>query len=157
MHIDFPFHVDSRRRTAETTDADHVRDRIEQLIFTRPGERVNRPGFGSGLQQLVFAPNTPELAAAIQFLVQGALQQYMADVIDVGRVQVDAIDATNSARMPTQSSNASPLPMPRNVICSASQIRNTAPPTSDTVVVRRKRSPGSRTTPVTPSRARAIP
>jgi phage baseplate assembly protein W len=94
MHIDFPFHVDNRRRTAETTDADHVRDLIEQLIFTRPGERVNRPGFGSGLQQLVFAPNSPELAAAVQFLVQGALQQYLADVIDVERVQVDAIDAS---------------------------------------------------------------
>ena len=94
MHIDFPFHVDNRRRTAETTDADHVRDLIEQLIFTRPGERVNRPGFGSGLQQLVFAPNSPELAAAVQFLVQGALQQYLAEVIDVERVQVDAIDAS---------------------------------------------------------------
>ena len=94
MHIDFPFHVDSRRRTAQTTDVDYVRDLIEQLIFTRPGERVNRPGFGSGLQQLVFAPNSPELAAAVQFLVQGALQQYLADVIDVERVQVDAIDAS---------------------------------------------------------------
>jgi phage baseplate assembly protein W len=94
MHIDFPLHVDSRRRTAQTTDADHVRDLIEQLIFTRPGERVNRPGFGSGLQQLVFAPNSPELAAAVQFLVQGALQQYLADVIDVDRVQVDAVDAS---------------------------------------------------------------
>ena len=94
MHIDFPIHVDSRRRTAGTTEADYVRDLIEQVIFTRPGERVNRPGFGSGLQQLVFAPNSPELAAAVQFLVQGALQQYLADVIDVERVQVDAVDAT---------------------------------------------------------------
>lgn len=94
MHIDFPFHVDSRRRTATTGDADHVRDLIEQLIFTQPGERVNRPGFGSGLQQLAFAPNSPELAAAVQFLVQGALQQYLADEIVVEQVQVDAVDAT---------------------------------------------------------------
>jgi phage baseplate assembly protein W len=93
MHIDFPFHVDNRRRTAATSDADHVRDLIEQLIFTQPGERVNRPGFGSGLQQLVFAPNSPELAAAVQFLVQGALQQYLSDEIQVEQVQVDAVDA----------------------------------------------------------------
>ena len=93
MHIDFPFHVDRRRRTATTTDADHVRDLIEQLIFTQPGERVNRPGFGSGLQQLVFAPNSPELAAAVQFLVQGALQQYLADDIAVDQVKVEAVDS----------------------------------------------------------------
>jgi phage baseplate assembly protein W len=93
MHIDFPFRVDSRRRVAETSDDDHVRDLIEQLIFTQPGERVNRPGFGSGLQQLVFAPNSPELAAAVQFLVHGTLQQYLAEVIDIDQVQVEAVDA----------------------------------------------------------------
>ncbi|MGH7230115.1 MAG: GPW/gp25 family protein [Nitrospiraceae bacterium] len=94
MNIDFPFHFDNRRRTATTGGDDHIRDLIEQLIFTAPGERVNRPAFGSGLQQLVFAPNSPELAAALQFLVQGALQQYMADLIQVASVQVDAIDST---------------------------------------------------------------
>ena len=82
MHIDFPFHVDgSAPDGRRPSDDEHVRDLIEQVLFTRPGERVNRPGFGSGLQQLVFAPNSPELAAAVQFLVQGALQQYLADVI----------------------------------------------------------------------------
>ena len=46
MNIDFPFHFDSRGRTAETDDADHIRDMIEQLLFTNAGERVNR-GRGS--------------------------------------------------------------------------------------------------------------
>jgi uncharacterized protein len=94
MNIDFPFHVDDRKRTATTTDDDHIRDVIEQLIFTAPGERVNRPAFGSGLPQLVFTPNSPELAAAVQFLVQGALQQYLADLITAASVQVDAVDST---------------------------------------------------------------
>jgi phage baseplate assembly protein W len=94
MNIDFPFHIDDRKRTATTTDDDHIRDMIEQLIFTAPGERVNRPTFGSGLSQMVFAPNSPELAAAVQFLVQGALQQYLADLITVSSVQVDAVDST---------------------------------------------------------------
>ena len=71
MNIDFPFHFDGRGRTAATGDDDHVRDMIEQLLFTSPGERVNRPDFGSGLLQLVFAPNSPELAAALQFTVAG--------------------------------------------------------------------------------------
>ena len=94
MNIDFPFHFDDRKRTAATGDEDHVRDLIEQLIFTAPGERVNRPAFGSGLPQLVFTPNSPELAAAVQFLVQGALQQYLGDLIATSSVQVDALDST---------------------------------------------------------------
>jgi Bacteriophage baseplate protein W len=94
MHIDFPFHFDNRGRTADTGDADHVRDMIEQLLFTSPGERVNRPDFGSGLLQMVFAPNSPELAAALQFTVQASLQRWLGDVIDVGALEVASEDAT---------------------------------------------------------------
>ena len=94
MNIDFPVHFDARGRTAETTYEDHIRDLIEQVLFTAPGERVNRPTFGSGLLQLVFAPNSPELAAATQFLVQGNLQQWLGDLIEVQAVNVEAIDST---------------------------------------------------------------
>lgn len=94
MNIDYPIHFDNAKRTASTGEDDHIRDLIEQLIFTDPGERVNRPSFGSGLRQLVFAPNSPELAAAVQFLVQGALQQYMADLIQVESLDVEAVDST---------------------------------------------------------------
>ena len=93
MNIDFPFHFDSRGRTASTDDADHIRDMIEQLLFTNPGERVNRPDFGSGLLQMVFAPNIPELASALQFTTQAALQRYLGDVIDLRELQVTAEDA----------------------------------------------------------------
>jgi Bacteriophage baseplate protein W len=94
MNIDFPFHLDTRGRTAVTGDDDHIRDMIEQVLFTGPGERVNRPTFGSGLMQLVFAPNSDELAAAAQFLVQGALQQWLGDVIQVDELQVESEDST---------------------------------------------------------------
>lgn len=90
MQIDFPFHTDNRGRTGSTDPDDHVRDLIEQVLFTTPGERVNRPDFGSGLLQLVFAPTSPELAATTQFLVQGALQQWLGDVIVVEGVEVEA-------------------------------------------------------------------
>lgn len=93
-HIDYPLHFDGRGRTAETDEASHVRDLIEQLLFTSPGERVNRPDFGSGLLQLVFAPASPELAATTQFLVQGALQQWLADRIQVEDVGVAVDDST---------------------------------------------------------------
>jgi phage baseplate assembly protein W len=94
MNLDFPLHFDGRGRTAETDYDGHIRGLIEQVLFTAPGERVNRPDFGSGLQQLVFAPNSDELAAATQFLVQGALQQWLGELIQVDAVQVDSEDAT---------------------------------------------------------------
>ena len=93
MNIDFPFHFDSRGRSASADDDDHIRDMIEQLIFTSPGERVNRPDFGSGLMQLVFAPNSPELAAALQFTMQAALDRWLGDVIDVQSLEVTSDDS----------------------------------------------------------------
>ena len=94
MNIDFPFHFDGRGRTAATDDDDHIRDMIEQLLFTSPGERVNRPDFGSGLLQMVFAPNSPELAAALQYTAQAALQRYLGDVIDLQALEVTSQDST---------------------------------------------------------------
>ncbi len=88
MNIDYPFHFDGRGRTAETVDADHILDMIEQFLFTAPGERVNRPDFGSGLLQMVFAPNSPELAAALQHTIQSGLQRWMGDLIEVQSLEV---------------------------------------------------------------------
>lgn len=96
MNIDYPFHFDGRGRTASTTDADHVRDMLEQLLFTSPGERVNLPDFGSGLLQMVFAPNSTELASALQYTTQAAIQRYLGDVIQLQQLQVTAHDATLS-------------------------------------------------------------
>ena len=92
--INYPLHFDSRGRTAEAGDDKHIRDLVEQVLFTSPGERVNRPDFGSGLLQLVFAPSSDEQATATQFLVQGALQQWLGDLIQVEAVEVLSEDAT---------------------------------------------------------------
>jgi phage baseplate assembly protein W len=94
MNIDFPFHFDGRGRTALTGDDDHIRDMIEQFLFTSPGERVNRPDFGSGLLQMVFEPNSPELAAVLQHTVQAGLQQWLGDLIEVKALEVTCEDAT---------------------------------------------------------------
>jgi phage baseplate assembly protein W len=93
MNLRFPYQLDATGRTAGAEDDAHIREMIEQLLFTRPGERVNRPEFGSGVMQLVFAPNSPELAATTQFLIQSALQQWLGDWITVERVDVAALDA----------------------------------------------------------------
>jgi phage baseplate assembly protein W len=93
MHVDYPYSFDLRGRTSATGDENHIRDLVEQVLFTTPGERVNRPEFGSGLLQLVFGPNSDELAAATQFTVQGALQRWVGDLITVESVSVESEDA----------------------------------------------------------------
>ncbi len=93
LFLDFPFHVDGRGRSAETAEDDHIRDMIFQVLFTNPGERVNRPDFGCGIKQLVFMPNSDALATATQFLVQGSLQRWLDSVIQVESVEVEAVES----------------------------------------------------------------
>lgn len=94
LHIDYPYHFDHRGRTATTGYAEHVRDMVEQLLFTSPGERVNRPDFGSGLMQLVFDPNSPELAETVKFTVKAALDRWLGDVLEVEELEVTSTEGT---------------------------------------------------------------
>lgn len=99
MNLDYPYRFDGRDRTAVTDDGDHLRDMIEQVLFTMPGERVNRPDFGSGVMQLVFAPNSSELATTTEFLIKGALQQWLGDRIVVESVEAESQDSTLQVRI----------------------------------------------------------
>ena len=96
MNVAFPFGFSGIGRTRACSEDEHLRDLIEQVLFTAPGERVNRPTFGSGLLQLVFAPNSDTLAAATTLSVQAALQQWLGDRIEVKAVEVTAVDSTLS-------------------------------------------------------------
>lgn len=99
MNLASPHRFDHRGRTAERDLDRYVRDLIEAVLFTVPGERVMRPDFGSGVAQLVFAPNSPELAGATQMLVQGALNQLLGDWITVRDIRVEASDAVLSVKV----------------------------------------------------------
>jgi phage baseplate assembly protein W len=92
MHLDHPFHFDTRGRSSETSDDDYLRQLIELTLFTSPGERVHRPTFGSGLMQLLFASNSDAVAAATQVAVQGALQQWLGDLIEAQAVVIQSDD-----------------------------------------------------------------
>jgi len=87
MYYNYPFKIDGRGHSADTNDFRHIRQMIEQVLLTILGERVNRPTFGTGINQLVFAPNSEELAASTQFLVQAALQQWLGEIIRVDAVK----------------------------------------------------------------------
>src|SRR5215472_8051103 len=92
-YLDFPFSIDGQGRTATTEENDHIRDMIQQVLFTNPGERVNRPDFGCGLKRLLFMPNSQPLAAATQVLVKSALQKWLETEIRVQAVDVTAVDS----------------------------------------------------------------
>jgi phage baseplate assembly protein W len=95
IQFSYPYSIDGHGRTGSTTKEDeHIKQLIEQVLFTAPSERINRPTFGSGINQLVFAPNSSELASTTQFLVQAALQQWLADKIDVKAVAVKSEEST---------------------------------------------------------------
>jgi phage baseplate assembly protein W len=91
--LDYPYHFSGLGRTATTDRDDHIRDLIEQVLFTAPGERVMRPDFGAGLLALVFEPNSTTLAATTQLLVQSALQLHLSHLIAVQSVEVTSDDA----------------------------------------------------------------
>lgn len=89
----FPLAFDASGHTAQTTGNDHITDLIEQVLFTSPGERVNRPTFGSGLLQTVFAPAGDAMSATLNVVVQSALQQWLGSLISVGQVTVASQDS----------------------------------------------------------------
>jgi hypothetical protein len=87
--LGFPFDFDARGLSSGAAPDEHVRQLIEQVLLTAPGERVMRPDFGSGLQSLVFEPNGSVLAAATQMLVQSALHQHLGHLIAVDDVSIE--------------------------------------------------------------------
>ncbi len=92
MNLAYPWRIGANGLTARAGDEDHARQMIEQLLLTNVGERVNRPDFGGGLYQLIFAPNSPELSATLQLTLQAGVQRYLADIVDVGGLTVSSDD-----------------------------------------------------------------
>src|SRR5215813_13402647 len=96
--IKYPIAIDAGLgRLAEETDyAAHVEQLVKQVLFTSPGERINRPDFGCGLKRMVFAPNSEVAASLVQVSVYEALTKWLSSVIDVSGVQATAADDTLS-------------------------------------------------------------
>lgn len=99
MQLKYSLQFDALGKTAESTQDEHIKSMIEQVLFTNPGERVNRPDFGCGLLHQVFEPNSNEMAAATQYLVQGSLNQWLGDLIEVNDVEVISEDASLQVRV----------------------------------------------------------
>ena len=94
MNVKHPYQFNGRGRTAESNNAEHIEEMIRQILFTNPGERVNRPNFGCGLLQAVFEPNSSEMAATIQYLAQSSLNQWMSHLIEVNNLEINSVDSS---------------------------------------------------------------
>src|SRR5687768_15096757 len=92
-NVKFPLQFDVRGRTATSEKDDHIREMIELVLFTNPGERVNRPEFGCGIMQNIFAGNSVQLAAALQATMAAALNRWLSDVIEVQELDISTDDS----------------------------------------------------------------
>jgi uncharacterized protein len=89
----YPFHLNSRGRTQSTNSEEHIRQLIEQILFTIPGERVNRPSFGGGVHRLLFFPLSDDLVATTRSVISSSLNEYLSNLIIVEDIDVSFDDS----------------------------------------------------------------
>ncbi len=65
---------------------------VEQVLFTRPGERVNRPTSAAASTPWCSPPPATSSRSATRALVHGALQRFLGELIRVDEVDVVAVD-----------------------------------------------------------------
>lgn len=94
IQFNYPFRISDRGRTLEVSEELHIRQLIEQVLFCYPGERINRPSFGAGLNQLIFAENNDQLVSATQLLISASLQQWLGDLVHVKSVDISSDGST---------------------------------------------------------------
>jgi len=93
--IDSPFHIDSTGRTATHTEKHaYAKSLIEAVLFTAPGERVNRPQFGSGIYEMLFDANNEALETAADFMIRSSIQQFLSDVVTIDQLTVRQDEGT---------------------------------------------------------------
>jgi phage baseplate assembly protein W len=94
MQIAYPFALTESGAIATADEDAHLRQMIEQVLFTNPGERVNRPDFGCGLEAMVFEPISSEMIAVTQALVRANLLKWLGDRIQIINLVVEAVESS---------------------------------------------------------------
>lgn len=93
LHLDFPFRFDGVGSTAQTKWTDHKRDMLFQFLLTFPGERVNRPDFGTPLSRSCFEGNSFQLSDVVQFVARAGVERWLGEVIEVIELRAEPHDA----------------------------------------------------------------
>ena len=95
MFLNFPYNINSKGKSSTVNNInEYIKQLLEQLLFTNPGERVNRPSFGTGIRQLVFSPNSDEIVSITKALIQGNLQNWLSDYIIVEEVDTKSVESS---------------------------------------------------------------
>jgi phage baseplate assembly protein W len=91
----FPFRPAASGRSAVVEDggADHVRQMLELLILTIPGERVMRPNLGSPTLQMLFSPGAGAAAAALQATLAATITQQLGPYLELQALDVQFDEA----------------------------------------------------------------
>lgn len=93
--LQFPFRKGHSGGAAEIDDIDqHIKDKIIQILFTIPGERVNLPEFGCGIRDLVFEGNNSVLVSTTRFKINRALNRWIGDEVKIEDVKVFSEEET---------------------------------------------------------------
>ena len=87
-YMAFPFRL-GHGGAATVARFDHIRQQVEQVLFTSPGERVFRPEWGFGARQHVFEMNAQPLWDYARNRLFGALADALAGEVDPKTIQVD--------------------------------------------------------------------
>ena len=87
-YMSFPFRIQSDgAKTSSRTQ--HVREQIEQVLFTNPGERVFRPEFGVGVRRLLFEPNNSALWEITKKRLSAALVDALRGEVDPRSLEIE--------------------------------------------------------------------
>src|SRR5947207_3359069 len=89
-YIFYPFRFGAQG-VALTDDPDrHLRDKVEAVLFTAPGERVNNPQFGVGLNRSVFDTLDELTLSALEFRIQHGLTRDLGDEMIIDDLSLTA-------------------------------------------------------------------
>lgn len=87
-YMKFPLEIGAGG-AATSSRLDHIREQIEQVLFTTPGERWFRPEFGVGVRALVFEPNNQALWEMTKKRLVASLRDALAGEVDPKNLAVE--------------------------------------------------------------------
>ena len=90
LYLAFPFRV-TAEGPAVSDRSRHIREQIEQVLFTSPGERIFRPEFGAGVRALVFEPNSTALWELTRKRLMASLSEALKGEVDPRTLEIDVV------------------------------------------------------------------
>lgn len=88
-YMSFPFRV-TEDGVATSRRREHIRQLIEQVLFTNPNERVFCLEFGAGVRRMVFEGNRKSLLELARQRLSSSLGDVLQGEVDPASLQIEA-------------------------------------------------------------------